>query len=132
MQIWGFSGSILGANQQTGLFAFFNASQFFSLLGDYYGAFNNHFVKDAGIAFFSSGFLLLLSLKAIQWRLPLTLGGSLFIILHGAFHSQMILNGMIPTTLDIVIELMVIITPSILTALLLALRVMEYMRQRTS
>ena len=38
----------------TGIFAFACPETFFGLLGKYYGAFNNHFVKDAGIAFFSS------------------------------------------------------------------------------
>lgn len=109
----------------TGLFAFFAPTQFFSLLGSYYGTFNSHFVKDAGIAFFCSGFLLLLSLKIIQWRLPLTFCGSLFVILHGAFHTQMIMRGMVPTAFDIGIELVVIIMPSVLTAALLILRILE-------
>jgi hypothetical protein len=51
----------------TGIFAFVFPESFFGLLGDYYGAFNNHFVKDAGIAFFSAGFLLLLSTRMAEW-----------------------------------------------------------------
>jgi len=108
-----------------GLFAFFYPSQFFGLLGSYYGTFNYHFVKDAGIAFFSSGLLLLLSLKIIQWRLPLTFCGSLFVILHAVFHIQMIATGMVSTASDMGFELVVIVMPSVLTALLLALRIKE-------
>jgi len=107
----------------TGVFAFTNSQAFFNLLGEYYGIFNNHFVKDAGIAFFSAGFLILLSTKVQKWSVPLTLGGALFIILHGIFHIQMLLMGMIPTTLDMIKEVLLIVSPSALTALLLILRV---------
>ena len=109
----------------TGLFAFFYPFEFFSLLSDYYGTFNYHFVKDAGIAFFSSGSLLLLSLRFIEWRLPLTLGGALFVVLHGVFHVQMLIMGMATTTADIAFEVLVVISPSVLAALLLVIRIRE-------
>jgi hypothetical protein len=109
----------------TGLFAFFYPSEFFSLLGDYYGTFNYHFVKDAGIAFISSGSLLLLSLRFIQWRLPLTLGGVLFVVLHGVFHLQMLIMGMATTPADIAFEVLVVISHSVLAALLLIIRIRE-------
>jgi hypothetical protein len=109
----------------TGLFAFFYPAEFFSLLGDYYGTFNYHFVKDAGIAFISSGSLLLLSLRFIQWRLPLTLGGALFVVLHGVFHLQMLIMGMATTPADIAFEVLVVISPSALAALLLVIRIRE-------
>ena len=112
----------------TGIFAFTYPESFFGLLGDYYGAYNNHFVKDAGIAFFSSGCLLLLSIKIMKWALPLTLGGSLFIILHGVFHIQMLVMGMAPTALDVAKEILIIISPSIFTLLLLVLRMREYIQ----
>jgi len=108
-----------------GAFAFFLPEHFFNLLPAYYGNFNSHFVKDAGIAFLSSGLLLLLSLKIAQWRLPLTLGGALFITLHGLFHIQMLIAGMAPTWLDFATESIVIISPAILTALLFILRLKE-------
>jgi len=118
---------ILGAGfTATGVFAFVFPTTFFALLGDYYGVFNNHFVKDAGIAFFSSGSLILLSTKITKWAVPLTLAGSLFIILHGVFHLQMLAMGMAPTALDVTKELVIIISPAIFTALLLALRIREY------
>jgi hypothetical protein len=110
----------------TGIFAFASPEIFFGLLGDYYGAFNNHFVKDAGIAFFSAGFLLLLSARIAEWCVPLTLGGSLFIIFHGVFHIQMLAMGMAPTALDLAKEILIVITPSIFTALLLVLRIREH------
>jgi len=107
----------------TGVFAFFSPEVFFGLLGDYYGVFNSHFVKDAGIAFFSSGGLILLSCKISKWSVPLTLGGSLFIILHALFHVQMLAMGMAPTVLDLAKELIIIIGPSVATAILLVLRI---------
>ena len=110
----------------TGIFAFASSETFFGLLGDYYGAFNSHFVKDAGIAFLSAGCLLLLSTRITKWCVPLTLGGSLFIILHGLFHIQMLIMGMAPTALDVAIELFIIISPSVLAALLLILRIREH------
>ena len=109
----------------TGLFAFSYPALFFSLLGDYYGTFNYHFVKDAGIAFFSSGALILLSIRLVKWRVPLMLGGALFVVLHGLFHVQMLVMGMAPTLLDITIELLIIILPSVLSAALLVLRIVE-------
>jgi hypothetical protein len=109
----------------TGLFAFLYPVEFFSLLGDYYGTFNYHFVKDAGIAFFSSGSLLLLSLRFIEWRLPLTLGGVLFVVLHGVFHLQMLIMGMATDPADISFELLVVISPSVLAAILLIIRIRE-------
>lgn len=109
----------------TGLAAFFASEQFFESIGDYYGVYNMHFVKDAGISFFSAGFLLLLSLRIVEWRTPLTLGGALWIILHGCFHIQMLFMGMIPTGADIAKEIALVITPAALTGLLLALRIRE-------
>jgi len=108
-----------------GVFAFCLPELFFSLLPAYYGNFNSHFVKDAGIAFFSSGTLLLLSLIIVQWRLPLTFAGALFVTLHGLFHIQMLIAGMAPTWLDFTTESIVIISPAILTALLFILRLRE-------
>jgi hypothetical protein len=105
-----------------GLFAFFSPAVFFGLLGDYYGTFNYHFVKDAGIAFFSSGALLMLSLRIIEWQLPLTLGGTLFVGLHGVFHLQMLLMGMATTPADIAFEVLVVISPAALSTLVLLLR----------
>jgi hypothetical protein len=116
----------------TGIFAFACPETFFGLLGKYYGAFNNHFVKDAGIAFFSAGCLILLSTRITKWCVPLTLGGSLFIILHGVFHVQMLAMGMAPTALDVAKEILIIISPSILTALLLFLRIREHSQNTNS
>jgi hypothetical protein len=110
----------------TGIFAFVSPETFFGLLGDYYGTFNSHFVRDSGIAFFSAGSLLLLSIRITKWCVPLTLGGSLFIILHGVFHIQMLVMGMAPTVLDVAIEILIIISPSILAAVLLILRIREH------
>ena len=124
---------ILGiAFAATGIFAFASPETFFGLLGDYYGAFNNHFVKDAGIAFFSAGCLLILSTRIAQWCVPLTLGGSVFIILHGVFHIQMLVMGMAPTALDLAKEILIIISPSIFTALLLVLRIREHSQNSNS
>lgn len=118
---------ILGiAFSVTGIFAFACSETFFNLLGSYYGTFNNHFVKDAGIAFLSSGVLLLLSARIPKWCVPLTLGGALFIVLHGLFHVQMLVVGMAPTVLDVATEVLIIISPSILTAVLLVLRIREH------
>lgn len=119
----GFSFSAVGA------YAFFDPVSFFSLLPEYYGRFNLHFVKDAGIAFGSSGLLLIAALVSRQWKLPLAIGGALFVVLHGAFHVQMLLMGMAPTLSEKVLEVMVIITPAFLTALLVVLRWLEGLAQ---
>lgn len=128
MKLNTFAAILGGGFAVTGIFAFTYSALFFSLLGDYYGSFNNHFVKDAGIAFFSSGFLILLGIKMALWRLPLTLGGALFVMLHGVLHIQMLMMGMAPTALDVAIEILMIIVPSVLAALLLILRILEHSR----
>lgn len=108
----------------TGIFIFFYSREFFSLLGSYYGTFNNHFVKDAGIAFFSSGVMFLLALKYVKWRFPLTLCGALFIVLHGLFHVQMMISGMIPSAF-IINEIVLNVIPPLLALYLLFLRLRE-------
>lgn len=126
MKITVLAGLLGSAFLMSGVFAFFFSAHFFGLLGEYYGAFNNHFVKDAGLAFFSSGLLLLLSVKMIEWRTPLILGGSIFVVLHGLFHIHMLIMGMVPTPLDAVIEIVIIISPSVLTLYLLLCQMKEH------
>jgi len=122
--------AVLGAGFSiVGLFAFTYPALFFNLLPEYYGNFNLHFVKDAGIAFLSSGILFSLSLKALEWKLPLMFGGALFVVLHGAFHIQMLAMGMAPTALDFAIEVIVIISPSVLAALAVLLQFIVYRRR---
>ena len=105
-----------------GLLAFFASERFFDSLGTYYGTFNNHFVKDAGISFFCSGALLLSSIQLEQWRIPLTIGGAMFIVLHGLFHVQMLIMGMAPTGSDLIREIAIVITPAVLTFALVIAR----------
>ncbi len=105
-----------------GVFAFFFSESFFGLLGDDYGQFNNHFVKDAGLAFFSSGVLLIYSNLSDRWRFPLTLAGGLFVVVHGVFHIHMIFSGMISSEFGVVKEILVIVLPSLLTAFLIFIR----------
>jgi len=114
----------------TGLFAFFLPEHFFNLLPSYYGSLNIHFVKDAGLSFLSSGLLLTLSLTYAKWRIPLTLGGILFVFLHGLFHAQMLINGMASTFTDLAVEIIVIIIPSVLAFTLLLLRIKENYQQK--
>ena len=109
----------------TGIVAFFLPQAFFDQLPDYYGVFNLHFVKDAGLAFFSSGTLILLSIRLKKWCVPLTLGGVMFVVLHGLFHIQMLLMGMAPAIADKITEIAIVIFPSLLAALLFYLRLKE-------
>lgn len=109
----------------TGIVAFFLPQTFFDQLPDYYGVFNLHFVKDAGLAFFSSGTLILLSIRLKKWSVPLTLGGVMFVVLHGLFHIQMLLMGMAPAIADKITEITVVIFPALLAALLFYLRLRE-------
>ena len=109
----------------TGLFAFFQPTMFFNLLPDYYGQINIHFIKDAGISFFSSGTLLLLSLAVKKWQIPFAIGGALFVLLHAIFHIQMLFAGMAPNWLDKAIEIVVIVSPGLLAGLIVILRILE-------
>ena len=97
-----------------GVFAYVAPHSFFNLLGPYYGVFNYHFVKDAGIAYFSSGVLMVASSKSLQWRCPFLIGGAMFITLHGLFHVQMLVSGMIADSGAILKELAFIIIPALI------------------
>ena len=93
---------------------FFVFPQFvFDLLPEYYGLYNYHFIKDAGIAFFSSGIMLFISLAKASLRVILAVCGSLFVLLHSLFHVQMILSGMVPREFY-GLELFLVIIPAIL------------------
>jgi len=112
-----------------GLLAFFDAAWFFSLLGDYYGVFNLHFVKDAGLALISSGLLLGLSLFNTPSRFAYAFAGALFVVLHGIFHIQMLASGMVESYIDITKEVVVIILPALATLILVCAR---YIEQRST
>lgn len=81
----------------SGLNFYFNSEAAFSGLPSYYGVFNNHFVKDAGIAFTCSGIMLGLGAFNRRSRLIFVFCGSLFVVLHGLFHVSMLLKGMVPS-----------------------------------
>ena len=86
----------------------------YNMLPDYYGDFNNHFIKDAGLAFLSSGIMFAISLFQSQLRITLAMCGSFFVVLHGMFHIQMIASGMVPVEFY-GYELLQIIIPAILS-----------------
>jgi len=125
MKVNGLTGALGLGFLLTGLFAFLLPEVFFNLLPDYYGQINIHFIKDAGISFFSSGTLLLLSLVVKKWQIPFAIGGALFVFLHALFHIQMLLGGMAPTLLDKVIEITVIVSPGLLSGLVVGIRLNE-------
>ena len=80
----------------SGVALYFFSQQIFESLPEYYGAYNAHFVKDAGLAFSSSAILLLLAIINKPQRLVYSFSASLFVVLHGLFHIQMLLAGMVP------------------------------------
>ena len=80
----------------SGLLLYFTPEDTFAGLPAYYGDFNLHFVKDAGLAFLSSGVLLLAAVRTPAHRLRYSLCGALFVVLHALFHLQMLVGGMIP------------------------------------
>ena len=103
-----------------GIFLF--PETFFALLASYYGEYNLHFVKDAGLAFLASGVLLLLSNRHQYQEFAYTLGGALFVLLHGAFHAQMLLMGMVSTLSDLAFEFALNLLPALLVLWLVWLR----------
>lgn len=110
----------------SGIALYFSPQQTFESLPAYYGDFNIHFVKDAGIAFFSSGLMLAFAAAKKALRLTFCLCASLFVVLHGLFHVQMIVGGMVPTDY-LPYELVQIILPA---SLLLVLLGVIYATQR--
>ena len=101
----------------TGVFFYFFPHDAFGLLPAYYGEFNVHFVKDAGLAFSSSGILLLAGILRQRVELPYLYGGSLFVFLHAGFHIQMLVAGMVPDAF-IAYEVSQVIAPSLILLLL--------------
>ena len=80
----------------SGIALYFFSQLTFDSMPAYYGAFNNHFVKDAGLAFLSSGILLVFALLREKQRYIYSFCASIFVVLHGLFHVQMLLSGMVP------------------------------------
>ena len=110
----------------SGIALYFHPMQTFDSLPSYYGEFNHHFVKDAGLAFTSSAILLFLAVFKRRERLIYSFSASLFVVLHGLFHVQMLLSGMVPKAY-LGDELVQVIAPAML---LLGLVVVIYARQR--
>ena len=108
----------------SGIALYFFTQQTFDSLPSYYGAFNNHFVKDAGLAFTSSAILLILAIIRKSQRLVYSFSASIFVVLHGLFHVQMLFSGMIPGDY-LSYELLQIILPA---SALLALVTLIYIR----
>lgn len=79
-----------------GVSLYFFSQSTFESLPSYYGVFNAHFVKDAGLAFSSSGILLALAVLSTKYRLQYAFSASLFVVFHGLFHVQMLATGMVP------------------------------------
>ncbi|MGB0970240.1 MAG: hypothetical protein ACPGVG_04665 [Mycobacterium sp.] len=98
----------------TGLALLFNSRSIFDGLPDYYGAFNNHFVKDAGLAYLSSGTMLAIAVFHRRLRSAFAACGALFVVLHGIFHIVMVANGMVPSAY-LIDEIVSVIGPAVLT-----------------
>lgn len=103
----------------SGIALYFFSQLTFDTMPGYYGVFNNHFIKDAGLAFSSSGILLVLALFRESERLIYSFCAAIFVMLHGLFHIQMLLSGMIPSEY-IAYELMQVIVPAFVLLVLVA------------
>jgi hypothetical protein len=88
-----------------GLILFFESHIFYETLGYIYGSFSDHFIKDGGLAFLSSGILLGLSHFIKNSRHSLQWAGLLFLNLHAVFHIWILFhhhgNHSIPLELGI-------------------------------
>ncbi len=98
----------------TGFALLFNSRSVFDGLPDYYGSFNNHFVKDAGLAYLSSGIMLAIAVFHRRSRSAFALCGAFFVVLHGIFHVTMIVNGMVPSAY-LKQEIVSVIGPALVT-----------------
>jgi len=76
----------------TGLILFFESHTFYETLGYIYGPFSEHFIKDGGLAFLSSGILFGLSHFIKKARHSLQWAGLLFLNLHALFHIWILLR----------------------------------------
>ena len=104
----------------SGIALFFFSQLTFDTMPSYYGVFNNHFIKDAGLAFTSSGILLAFALFRERDRLIFSFSASLFVVLHGLFHIQMLLGGMVPREY-LAYEVMQVIVPVFVLLVLVGL-----------
>ena len=102
----------------SGIVLFFFSQHIFNTLPEYYGLFNNHFVKDAGIAFLCSGIMLVLAVFDAARRFIYSFCASLFVVLHALFHVHMIFSGMVPGAY-LGYELLQVIAPAFFLLLLL-------------
>lgn len=101
--------------------ALFWFTQFtFDSLPKYYGQFNNHFIKDAGLAFLSTGIMLIAAIYHKPSRVILSICGAIFVVLHALFHIQMLLGGMVPAGF-ISNEMLQVVLPAALLIVVVAL-----------
>jgi hypothetical protein len=101
----------------SGVALYFFPLQTYETLPGYYGAFNNHFIKDAGLAFSSSGIMLALALFRSNERFIYSFCAALFVVLHALFHIQMLLTGMVPPEYTFY-ELLQVIIPAFVVLVL--------------
>lgn len=106
----------------TGIALYFFPEPTFSALPVYYGVFNLHFIKDAGLAFLSSGVMLCAATINLSGRVNFACCAALFVVLHGLFHVQMLFSGMIPGDF-IAYEFMQVILPALFLLILVAVLV---------
>ncbi len=104
----------------TGFALLFNSRSVFDGLPDYYGLFNNHFVKDAGLAYLSSGIMLAIAVFHRRLRSAFAFCGALFVVLHGIFHIVMVANGMVPSAY-LTEEVVSVIGPALVTLTIVVL-----------
>lgn len=75
-----------------GFLAYFFPARFYEQAA-YTGLFNQHFIQDVGAAYITAGSMLILAAFRAQWRLPLSIAGGTFLLLHGLLHLYEIFSG---------------------------------------
>lgn len=102
----------------SGALIFFFPLFFYEILGNYYGPFSEHFIKDSGLAFSASGMLLLYRSKSsLHLTIHTKASGNLFLLFHSLFHLEMLLRDHHPW--NPFFELFIIILPPFLILLLI-------------
>ena len=107
-----------------GLWVFVAPRAFFTGLPDYYGEYNVHFVRDAGLAFLGCGLLYVAAAIVRPWQAPLAIAAAVWLVLHALFHVGMIATGMVPGDW-IRFELTNVILPSVIASFATAIAVRE-------
>jgi len=101
-----------GYHFSIGIIAYLFPAAFY-VLASYTGEFSQHFIQDVGASYITAGSMLILATFRLEWRLPLSIAGGTFLLLHALLHLYETISG-IRNIMYVLMEVFTIMLPTIL------------------